>query len=130
MEHFIKLVAGDWSGDGHCQTTVKTFKSNVPAEELRAAYRAAVNLVGVDLDDICMEYEDGTYCGIKEDTIRQINGHIPNQFEDFEGGSISITPDDFFSLWIAFAKYGNHDIVLEEINGDVIDIGGYGLYPY
>lgn len=127
MEHIIKLVTGDWSGDGHCMTSTKIFKSNVSEDELQQAYRKGVNLVGVDVSRLCENYEDNT---IPSETARRINDSIPNTFEDdeFEEGGIWTNDDDFTYLWIAIAKAGNPDIVMEEITGSSINIGGYGLF--
>ncbi len=64
-ERTVKIVLGDWSGDGHgkTDTTVVTLRGDdVSDAALNNSYRSAVEETGVDLmNDVFSRYEDSTF---------------------------------------------------------------------
>lgn len=59
LPFMINLVLGDDSGDGHGRTETVTIRSNIDKEEVSKAYKAGVNVTGIDVEnDVANDYED------------------------------------------------------------------------
>lgn len=61
MKRTVRVVLGDWSDDGHGKTEtylVELEGVDVSDEVLNANYQAMTARVGVDLADVCADYEE------------------------------------------------------------------------
>lgn len=61
QERIVEINLGDWSNDGHGRTDrvlVRLQGEDVSDAALAASYAAAVTCIGVDLENVCEDYED------------------------------------------------------------------------
>lgn len=123
----IKLTVGDWSCDGHNQSSDFYIESSVDETEIELAYKKAVGIIGVDLTkDVCCDYECNSIRGYILDKLNQhLNLSKSKHINDF-----TVTPSGFVDLYIKYIKIGNPEIKIERKFDEVpsINIGGYGLY--
>ncbi len=116
----IKVVVGDWGGDGHAKTEDFYICSNLPKNEINQAYQEGVKIIGFDLtEDVAVDYDDYQ---ISREYIEMIE---KSGFESIDDDFIET--DFYTKMWLHFVKVGNPDFNFNMINGQTIDIGGYGL---
>jgi len=138
----IRLTVGDWSGDGHSQTETIYILCSLDRTELCSAYKKGMEIVGIDVEHICQDYEDnrfdkeeakellekGKASEWMSDTIRDL---VNDTIEEAKGeDSLSLYCGEVFSvLWLSTAKIGCPEMTIEfDKNSLNIDIGGYGLF--
>ena len=127
----IKIVVGDWSGDGHSMTSEYTYDCSINKEELQKAFKEGSEIIGFNLSDICEDYEDNK---ISEDCVEKVFNHLPDfNFEDFTKEEydnecdLTLTPDDFVKLYFEIARLGKN-FIYNKVESESINIGGYGLF--
>lgn len=133
--NIIELQMGDPSGDGHKQAKSFLISTTFSFNEIRAAYQAGVEKVGLDITSTCEEYEDNKL-SIEQIKLLEKAGLDPYLFFDYYYMSennipiqfCNISPDEFAEVYLFIATIGNPDFRYEEFNTKVIDIGGYGLF--
>ncbi len=130
----IQLVIGDWSGDGHEITRSVTAHSNIPADELKAAYDLGVKATGVDLTrDVCSDYRDSSLSAEVLAKLVAAGYAIPGM-ENLSGNEIFddtqyLDPEEFAGIWLFIARKGNPELRVDLVENDArINIGGYGLF--
>lgn len=132
----IRLVVGDWSGDGHSMTEDMWVLSNRDDAALRAAYNRGTQVVGVDLTgNVCQEYEDPWMPQAVFDRLVTA-GYRPPWADDPEANGIDpepegicMEPEWFAELWLFIASKGDPDLSARIVTGETsINIGGYGLF--
>ncbi len=129
----IQFTIGDWSQDGHNQYREFLVDSSHSLVDVRAAYKKGVKYTGIDLFEICNEYEDGT---IPEEAIVLFD-HV----EIIEGYEDEIMPsvEEFFQAILKLIRIGNIEIEFEVIRAQCFngfwakesyfnDAFGYGLF--
>jgi hypothetical protein len=145
------LVVGDWSGDGHEKTEKFIADINLTYKEICACITKGQQLLGMvpnseaksfsDTEElnICLEYDENTIHNPLLDKLKKELGFNPSTILDSEGPSITACMDveSFIELWTLVLKHGAKALGLNvEINlhpvleNSVLNIGGYGLYPY
>jgi hypothetical protein len=136
MQNFanvVNIVVGDWSNDGHGHTDTITLLSNISKNDIDAAYRAGVNIIGVDLmGKFCRDYEDDKVAdtivsdveakGLKFSEIAHANEC------DLDGNYWRMSPGSWSVLYLAIVQLGNPAFKYELVKGQEIRIGGYGLF--
>lgn len=95
MYKFIMSI-GDWSNDGHGQHVTYTIKSNKPVEEVREAHFNIKDKTGIDIENICSEYQD---CRL-DDTYYNKLLDLGFKFPPTEFDSHDITPFTMARIWI------------------------------
>lgn len=134
--HKITLVVGDWSGDGHDKSDTYIIESNLDLEQLSAAYKAGVQLLGTDLvEDICSDYEDNSFPVEVFNKLQALLGPHKVQLdldEDYPEAEEEFRVYDS-ELWVdlilGVCKLGNPSLEWSLIDPDASwHIGGYGLF--
>lgn len=129
VAYTVKIELGDPSGDGHCISENKYFKTNYDKSHLVQAYRVSVSKFGVDLHDVCSNYQDSR---IKKELYdKLLSGGFPiNEYFAVDDNYNIIDADDFSIMVMEFIKVSLPDLTYEIISMDVPSIGsfGYGLY--
>ncbi len=133
----IEFVIGDWSGDGHSMSEKFIVESSHSLFDIRKAYKKGVAQTGIDLFEICNEYQEGQ---IPKEAIPLFD-HVEIDI----GYEEEITPsvEEFFQAILKLIRIGNEEIEFKELktqcfNGwwskDEIDgtyfnnFFGYGLF--
>jgi len=128
------LVMGDWSGDGHEKYDKILLESNCEIGEIKAAYKAACRLTGVQFNDnenytnekypikIATDYEE-PYIPVEALEIFREKFGLTNEiiqswdkeddFEFEEDEPIALTTESFPHAWIWFVKLANPNIQLK-----------------
>ena len=124
----FQYTVGDWSNDGHGQTDVFFLKSSETAQDLNAAFKAGVKVIGHDVTSMCDGYEDNT---IPEE-VAQAFIDVGVEFDEPYEGEVWVGPENIMDMVIATIKAGNPNITLEIVNCEdlahTIGSVGYGCY--
>lgn len=134
------MTIGDWSGDGHKLNRSYLILSNAPVEIVREAHYRIKDVTGVDIEDICSEYEDDV---IDAENVQQLQ-KIGFPFEDIAAdGTVCMNAREMARLWLFLLQKANPELRLnfgkrEEIptlhfygydeKGRHINFVGYGLF--
>ena len=133
----FKLILGDWSGDGHRQTSSRTIQTDLTRDEVCAAVAKAQVELGLGSMPrrvykeaellVASEYEDANAPSAE---VRAALGFEFSEPEFREPEDTYMTDDDFVDLWLRIARRGARpDAVLELApEAPSICIGGYGLF--
>ena len=142
MEYNFKIVIGDDSGDGHCQTEAYLVKCNHPLEDVEKAYESSCKLTGLQMNTntnftglelswsemdkrkMCNEYEDSELSEFHKDILRGFN--ISEEVMDIQG-----CPDAFLAFFLEFIKLTIEDLECVVISDTMPKFKyqiGYGLF--
>lgn len=127
----IRLVVGDWSGDGHEKTQTIYIESNLSTDQLTKAYKNGCKVIGFKLIDyIADDYLDDA---IGEDEINklQTTGFDISKIKtepDFNGRTASLYVQNYVDIYLHIVKLGNPKFKFEIVNPPYLNIGGYGLF--
>lgn len=141
MENTINLVVGDWSDDGHGKTDTITITSNFTMEQIEQAYKDGRGLVGVNLSNVCNDYED-TLLSYEDWQKLSVAGLIIENLhmDEYSYGEavkaitnkegIYLSPETFARIYMFIADQGSLGLLWNIINDNyhAINIGGYGFY--
>lgn len=118
MAYMINLVCGDSSYDGHGRTRSFLCLSSVNKEEIHRAYALGWKTLGVNLIEAeAKEYQKKTLNNKTKTTLKAHGFKVP---ED-------IGPEEWVNLFIFTVTLGNPKIMLQRLEPDSVDIGGYTL---
>jgi len=125
ISYTVKIQLGDPGGDGHGISRDRYYKTNYDRDALKAAYQKSVMKFGVDLHDVCSDYEDSSISEDIYDKLKAGGFPIENYFEDMD-----YIDGEFDEMVMEFIKASLPDLEYEKINMSVPSIGsfGYGLY--
>lgn len=132
----FKLVAGDWSDDGHGKTeTLEVEVYGVQnTQDLVKAYELGCERMGIDsLDKFCQEYEQNEFPTnlLKAlEKVSQEQGH-PYLILDTElltEDTYYLSPEGYLQAYLILATIGNSRITYSRRSYSTINIGGYGLF--
>ena len=126
MNNLIRLIAGDFSGDGHNRTFISTIKSNLTKEQIAKAYERGSDILGINFQEQCCDKYEECCITEQEALILKQHGIIDN--EDVEEVQSFILDDFFCEIWLKIAKLGSPNFQYEFFDIDCIPIGGYGLF--
>lgn len=151
----VKLIVGDWSGDGH-EKSEDFFVEVDDAIDLNKFYKKGTKLLGVNfIEKFCTDYED-QYVSSKFWKLLKSKTELPERLvrvveneeyyydENFEGydnedsgeddtppspDHHSLQPTTFVIIYLEICKLGGlENYKLVEDTFETIDIGGYGLF--
>lgn len=136
----VTLVVGDWSNDGHGQTSTLQIESNFNSRKIEKAYQKGTKLVGVDLDeDVACDYEEPymsrtqleafekagittkEWAGVESDML----------FDDDDVDRITMNKDTYVRLYCLIVKLGDPKFEFSFIpynQVESVNVGGYGLF--
>lgn len=134
LPHVFLMPIGDWSEDGHRQCEYFKIRSNVPVEQVREAHYKIKDATGINIEEICSEYEENIMTpqeaqalnAIGFDTAKIIQnskdmgGYVPN--------GIILTPEDMRDIWMFLLQKADPSIRLEAVQEE--DIPMLPFYGY
>lgn len=129
----IKLVAGDWSSDGHGMTEVIWIESNLNINDLKKAFKKGCKITNVKFENVAASYQDSTISIEDVAKLEKFGFDISKYSEDEEPDDdawILRDIDAFCDIWLWIAKIGNPDFQYNmiHVNEPAINIGGYGFF--
>ena len=141
MKFTVNLVMGDADQLGHGNTERLTIKSNMNAQNIRAAYSVGCGYVGFNLTEEigidssgCILYDNQYWmlckAGVPVNDILNESNLLDELDEKPKFGSKAryrLSIDDFKELWLNIAKLGAPNLKWEEYTETSILIGGYAL---
>lgn len=98
----ITFTLGDISGDGHNKTETFVAVSNLSSDELRDRYEAVVNKTGIDIRDICCDYEDDVITEEIQKKLENIGIDLNIPYFDWT----FVCASDIFDILIQFINLG------------------------
>lgn len=135
----VKLVLGDWSGDGHSVSNTYIFNTNKSVEEIQQAYKDSCKLTGIQFNDckdytrlglnwdhpelkwrrICVDYEEST---LHHKTIEVLKGFGIN-IEEHDTNCLH--DSNFKRILIDFIRLSLPDLIIEEVEDGIPYINGF-----
>lgn len=94
----FSMPIGDWSDDGHGKCEYFIVKSNKPVEEVREIHFQIKEKTGVNIEELCSEYEDNTIFVDDLEEIEELGFDISNI--ETHDGKASLYPTDMLNLWV------------------------------
>ena len=126
--HFITVITGDWSGDGHSITEMVNIESNLSHDDMCKAYEKGCEILGFDFSEqVCKAYEESH---IEEDKLKSLQQHDIGkeiEYDDYMGKYV-LDPDLYAQIYLAIVKLGKKEFYYEIVPNSKLCIGGYGLF--
>lgn len=136
----LRLIVGDWSGDGHEKTDTIIVKVNKTEKELSDAYDKSHKLTSIDFSETCCcEYQT---CEISKDVYDAVVKHFSettgtkwkelysrSDDDDYDNGVVEDSKM-FAELYLEFIQLTLPDLVWKFVDDSIpeLNIGGYGLF--
>lgn len=132
----FKLVAGDWSDDGHGKTeTLEVEVYGVQnTQDLIRAYELGCERVGIEsLEQFCQNYEQNEFPTNLLEALERVSQEqgYPYIILDIEpglGDTYCLTPEGYLQAYLVLTTIGNSSIKYSRNVSSIINIGGYGLF--
>ncbi len=126
----IILRLGDPSEDGHGKTCEFNYVFNKSKDEIFSAYKEGAKKIGFDLiNEVAIEYEDATLDEARFKKLKGAGFDCSYIYTEEDAESVKyVNEEDYISIFLFFVKEGDPSIIYEELNCEVMDIGGYGLF--
>jgi len=125
----VKLNLGDWSQDGHNLTKVVILEVNKTVKEIQDAYRKSCKDSGVELHELCSEYNDDV---IDRETIEKLNNFgidtlswVHDSYEVDNDDDVYFNILGFRDLILDFIKVSLPDLTYEIVEDDIPNINGF-----
>lgn len=125
----VKLNLGDWSQDGHNLTKVVILEVNKTVKEIQDAYRKSCKDSGVELHELCSEYNDDV---IDRETIEKLNNFgidtlswVYDSYEVDNNDDVYFNILGFRDLILDFIKVSLPDLTYEIVKDDIPSINGF-----
>lgn len=123
----FNIPVGDWSGDGHNMCNYYTVESNKPVEEVREIHFKIKEVIGIDLDKVCRDYEDYTIADEEYQILKDLGFEFDsNNFDDDEDNAI-VYPSGFAKIWMFLLMQTDKSLELKMINSDIPNLTFYGF---
>lgn len=120
----FRIIIGDWSEDGHGRSEDFIVSSNLPVEIAREAHYRIKDVTGVDIENICSEYEEDE---IDEETVDVLKG-MGFQFENSSGiGDGIVSVSDMARLWVFLLQKADPSLNLEIVDDDIPNLQFFGF---
>jgi hypothetical protein len=100
QEYEFRMPIGDWSGDGHSICDYYSAYSNQPVEQVREVHFKAKEVTGVDIEEICNEYEESI---LEQDIVEKLKGlgfNFEDYFTEVEEGELYADSWLMVNLWV------------------------------
>lgn len=120
----LKLIVGDWNFDGHGRTQEFIIESNISIYDLRLAYIAGEEIIGVDFSKIFSNHDQNF---MPKSLEEKLSKYIDLSIFDLDQ---NIDPEEYIHIWLQIAKIGRPDFEYNHIvyNIPEMEVGGYGLF--
>lgn len=120
----FRLSIGDWSGDGHGIHEDFTVLSNRPVEVVREAHYKMEEKTGIQIEEICSEYEEDEIEAEKVQALKELGFG----FENSTGMGEGITnPAEMARLWMFLLQKTDPSLKLEIAPNDMPTLHFYGF---
>lgn len=120
----FKLPIGDWSGDGHDKCDYYIVESNKSVEEVREIHFLIKPMLGIDLHEICNDYEDNT---IRDEAYRTLKHLEFTAWDDYpQEGYGWVSSDIMAELWIFLLRAVDPSLNLTIVDDDLPMLPFYG----
>lgn len=128
--HTLHLIAGDWSDDGHGEVEERFYLCSLDRDQFVAAVRQAAEARGLELEPPNTHYADPglKYCEDYEDSTFADADAVADLDLDLEANDGHMDTDRWFDLHIKLAREVHPDMIINQVHGSRIHIGGYGLF--
>jgi hypothetical protein len=137
MPNIIKLMMGDWSGDGHKGTYDFYIKTNFSRNEVVEAFERGVTKIDFNITEFCSEFEDNSLT--KEQFEHLVDCGFPeygcwyykwfkNEGRLDEIDWVALSQEEFAEIYCFTVRQGNPEFRYVRLEHNSIDIGGYGLF--
>lgn len=108
----FRMPIGDWSDDGHGKCDYYCIKSNKPVEYVRDIHFQILEKTGIDIEEICSEYEDSSI------SVEQFNellklGIEEERFDHPYKGNIGVSSENMCYLWTFLLMKSDETLNLE-----------------
>jgi hypothetical protein len=121
--NLIALEVGD-TGDGHEKSDFINFDvTGVSRSELLRYYKKGCEILGMDLENQCSDYEERTLSQAFNDALIKCDISTPD--ENFD---IDFNTEDFAELYMRIAKLAEPELKWVRVTIDSLHIGGYGFF--
>lgn len=136
----FRMTIGDFSGDGHGLKQEYIIFSNAPVETVREAHYRIKDVTGVDIENICSEYEDDVLDAENVKRLQKSGYPLEDVAAD---GSVCMNAKEMARLWLFLLQKADPALKLtfaedEEIpdlqfygfdeKGRHVDFVGYGVF--
>lgn len=132
MPFLVPIVFGDWSNDGHNESSRMYVFSTHDIAAWRKALADGNQAVGVNLGEICSGYGDRTVDPTVLETLRLAGWEGKYDEYDLRGGKTRFNTGIFQDLFFFLIGKGNPDIQYIPIEAGShrmeVHPGGYGLF--
>ena len=120
----FKLIVGDWSHDGHGMTQEFIIESNISIYDLRLAYIAGEEIIGVSFSKFFSNYDQSF---MSKDLEEKLSKYIDLSIFDLDQ---DLDPEEYIHIWLQIAKIGRPDFEYKSVDYNIpeMEIGGYGLF--
>lgn len=105
-KHLFTMHIGDWSDDGHGKQEIFTIESNFPVERVREAHFRIKKYTGVDIEEICSDYDDSS---VSDDVVERLK-ELGFEFE-CPGGTYA---SEMVELWLFLLQKVDPELKLKK----------------
>lgn len=91
------LPIGDWSDDGHGKCEKFLVTSNMPIEQVREAHYRIQETTGINIEEVCSEYQEDTLPAETVKTLCDLGFTFP---DGEHTGETKVFTDDMVRIWI------------------------------
>jgi hypothetical protein len=133
----LKLIIGDYSGDGHEKSETFYFLSNRTSSEIKEIIEKSNQLTGIDFEHLFSYYEQYELTEEQISTLEEkgidFSKVIKYSYDEFteERDEYGFSTDDAVNLFMEYLKLSDSELIINLTNDDYqeIDISfGYGLF--
>ena len=133
MKYLLKLVIGDFGGEGHEKRDFILIKSNLSKSNLMKAYEKGSKIIDFDLiKEIGSRYESKHRFAIELDYAKKLHSigfDMGLDGTEDQSSEINWGPEAHFDAFLFISKLGNSNFEYEISEEDEkIYIGGYGYF--
>lgn len=122
----FRMIIGDWSGDGHEKTEEFIIDSNLPIHLVREAHYKIYDKTGINIEEICSEYEEDELSPVTVEQLRNMGFH----FENPTGMGIeAMTPHEMMRIWLFLLQQADPSLQLEIATDEIPNFQFFGFDP-
>lgn len=119
MDYKFRMSIGDWSNDGHGKHEDYIVMSNHPVERVREAHFRIKEVTGIDIENLCSDYEDSTIPSEVEDRLLVMGFEF-----ECEGCTYA---EEFAYLWKFLLQKADPGLKLKFSDDDIPTLHFYGF---
>jgi len=119
------MSIGDWSDDGHGKHDDFIISSNKPVEDVREAHFKIKAVTGIDIENICSEYEETLISDINVEELNKLGFRFHE--DTYDDGTIDMYSSEMARLWVFLLEKADPELQLMFIDDDIPDLHFYGF---